>query len=139
MVARREADIYKTESTIFLGSKQSAIARSGVDFTGSALMNYTTDKAAVARQYDAIKTGAAQRASLAEMQAAESSKQARSIGTVSNIQSLGTILNATGNYFNFQARKNSQTFDGSDELADNRNSSQQVDNLFAFRGGYENA
>lgn len=55
---RRELDVYTRESDMALGTKISSFAKAGVDFSGSALMQYAYDKAAVAREKDAIKSGA---------------------------------------------------------------------------------
>lgn len=107
-VSRREADIFRTESTIALGSQLSAIARSGVDLSGSALMSFVSSKAAAERQANAIAIGAAQRQSMAEAEARSSEKLARNISQAGNIQTLGAILNTYGNYQGYQSKVKTQ-------------------------------
>ena len=124
MVSRREADIFKNDSEIFLGNQQSAIAKSGVDFSGSVLMQYASSKNSVDRQYNAIKEGAAQRAKMAEQEAQEQKRLGRDLATASYLQGAGSILNATSNYYNHQR-----------SLDRNNNSQEQIDNVNEFRDG----
>lgn len=108
MAARREADIFLTESASFIGDQVSMLAKSGVQMDGSSLMEIAKSKSAADREYAAIQAGAASRASMFDMRARQAKNMANRISSseFNNIQTLGTLLNVGGDFARSESRKN---------------------------------
>lgn len=103
MAARREADIFQTESMSFIGDQISALAKSGVQMDSSSLMAIAKSQSAADREYSAIKAGAAAKAKLFDMRANQAKSNARlfSSSSYNNVQALGTLLNVGADYARF--------------------------------------
>lgn len=133
MAARREADIFLTESASFIGEQVSMLAKSGIQMDGSALMEIAKSESAADREYAAIQAGAASRASMFDNRARAAGDMARRVSSSSynNIQTLGTVLNAAGNMYQMNARNYSGS---SFERADYSNAESG-----GFSGPYESS
>lgn len=97
---RRAMDVFKTQSTQFIGQKITSIAKSGISLSGSTLMDLAMDKAAINRESNAIATQADVNARLAGMKAAAANKQASSLTNPFNqaLQLGGLAMNSYLNY-----------------------------------------
>jgi len=102
---RRAMDVFKTQSTQFIGQKITSIAKAGVSLSGSALMDLAMDKAAIGREADAIATQADVNARLAGMKASAANKQASSLTNPFNmaLQIGGQALNSYAMYKSLNA------------------------------------
>ena len=93
IATRMEFAKFSRESDIFLGDQQSMMAKSGVDFSGSLLMQFAGDKLEVENEKKAILlTGAANNRS-AQLRTQSYQKQADDYARIQPIQTLGSILN----------------------------------------------
>lgn len=109
MAARREADIFLDESAAFIGEQVSSLAKSGVQMGASELMVIADSESKASREYAAIQAGAAGRASIFDMQTQQANTAAARLRSSSynNVQTLGTVLNAGGNYLMLAKNKGS--------------------------------
>ena len=108
MASRREADIFERESDMFMGTKVSIFAKAGIDLSGTSLMKFAQDKAAVTREAVAIKAGAQTRLQLTQMRAQSADAAARDTEGALGAQVLGTGLQAYANYQTFQQKSTLQ-------------------------------
>jgi len=97
MSARREADIFSTESRLAIGDVVNSIDLAGIDLEDSSLLKVANMKAQAGREYNAIRAGAQINSSILAMRAAQANRTAAMLGSdlYNGIQSAGTILNAT--------------------------------------------
>jgi len=100
MITRREVDIFKDESTEFMGQKVSAIAASGIALSGSALAGVGEDKASIARETAAIAMGGENKSRFIGMRAAAADAAGAYAGSSQKqfLDSAGIGLNAYANY-----------------------------------------
>lgn len=91
---RRESDIYKRESELFIGEKVSLFARGGVT-GGEITMEIARDKAAAGREGLAIKSQGDLRADMAGLRAGEAGRTADTLSgsALNNRQMAGSMIN----------------------------------------------
>ena len=114
MAARREADIFLTDSASFIGDQVSELAKSGIQMDGSVLMELAKSRGAASREYAAIQAGAAGQARQFDIRAKSARSMANRVSSSSfnNIQTLGTLLNVGGDYAEMASREKKYSIEG---------------------------
>ena len=104
IATRKELNDFERESEQFLGEQVSLFSRSGVDFSGSALLQFVSDKTQIAADKEAIRQTGESNSRVFDIRRNQALKEARDISKSQGIQTLGSILNIASSGFDAQRK-----------------------------------
>jgi hypothetical protein len=113
IATEREADIFAKESAAFIGDQISIIGQSGVDLSGSLLMQLAGEKQSIEAERQAILLSGKKAVALTQLRARQAEKEARDAMTVGLISSVGAITATAGAYMNSSNKLNSSSVSSS--------------------------